>query len=234
MGKPHFVGWNRVGEGYYTKTTLNTEFGLKPLDESENDATLMAMTPAGWKKFNLFHINNTIEIKRRKVRELEINNLNIAEALYTINKSAKISRDTKTESYSKGEHSVVKRSKTRQEKLYQLKDSVIRKLLNEDKAKVSGFHKQKSQWNEKYHYLILIEFEGFSFHLPATEVDNLKELGEIQIISAEKTRSVNIKFFESVNLLEKFIQQEEVEQIGKIFERLEAYLTASTIKDVAV
>lgn len=227
MNKPHFVGWHKVEEGYYTKTRLNAEFGLKPIDEKENAATLRANTPAGWKNFNLFHIDNTIEIKRRKVMELEINNLNIAEALYTINKSAKVSRDTKAENYAEGNHSVVQQSKARQVKLYKMKDAVINKLLIEGKANTLGFHKQKSQWGEGYHYLILIEFEGFTFHLPTTEVNTLKELGEIEIIQAKKTRSVNIKFFESVNLLERFMQQkEEVGQIDKIFEFAEIYLTA--------
>lgn len=226
MNKPHFVGWDGIEEGYYTKTKLNTEFGLKPANEKENDATLEAYTPVGWRNFKLFHIDNTIEIKRRKVKELEINNSNIAEALYTINKSAKISRDTKNGNYTEGNHSVVQRSKTRQMKLYKLKDSVINKLLNKGKAKVLGFHKQKSQWNEGYHYLILIEFEGFTFHLPTAEVDKLKELGEIEIIPAKKTRNVTIKFYESVNLLERYVQhKEKVEQSDVVFEGSEIYRT---------
>ena len=42
---------------------------------------------------------------------------------------------------------------------------------------------------------------------PVFEGEDLRNLGEIGIIAAEKTRSVNIGFYESLNLLERYIKQ---------------------------
>ncbi len=210
MTKPHFIGWHQVENGYYTKTRLRNEFGLKPVDLQQYDATLKAKTPQGWKDFVLYHINNTVEIKRQKIADIEPTLTNIAEALYVINKSAKISRDTKVNNYSLNKHQVVAGAKTRQIQLYELKNAVIEKLLQEKKIFIIGYHKQQSNWKNGEIYLMLVKIEEFTFHLPVTKKDiqSYNYPGTIDKISAVKTRKTHLKFHESKRMLEKYIMSD--------------------------
>lgn len=212
MSIPHFVTWNKVEEGYYTKTKLRNDFGLKPRDEKDYDATLRAYMSGSWRDYVLYHIDDTVEIKRRKIADIEPTDQNLAEALYIINKSAKVSRDTKTENYTWGRHKIVATSKTRQNQLYEIKDAVIKKLLREEKMHIIGYHQQKSKWNGDNLYFLLGEIKGYQFHIPTGQhiVTSYNYLGEIERISAERTRQVSLKFFESKKMLEKYIAVEEV------------------------
>lgn len=207
MRKPHFVGWDKIEEGYFTKTTLKNEYGLKPRDVNEHDVTLKAYMQGKWRDFVLYHIDNTVEIKKRKIADIDPTIENLSQALYVINKSAKVSRDTKNENYQRRRHGIVSAAKKRQEHLYSLKDATLNKLLKEKLANVKGYHKQKSSYNDEYNYLILIEFGDFTFHKPSFpgQVENLVELGEVNKISSEKTFKAKINFFESEKLLEKYI-----------------------------
>lgn len=207
---PHFTGWKNVPDGYYTKTTLNREYGVKPIDLEEPDATLRAFGGGRWKDFMLYHIDNTKPVKRRKVKLLECTKRNLGESLYIINKSAKKSRDTKKVAYYSKQFQIVNASKTRQNKLYDLKAMVIQKLLDEDKATVLGYHEQQA-YNGDINYLKLLEVGGYTFHLPITkyEANGLKRLGEINIISAEPTRKTSINFYEAEKLLLHYIKNNE-------------------------
>lgn len=207
LTKPHFVTWNKIEEGYYTKTKLRDEFGLKPLDEKDYDATLKAYISGSWRDFVLYHIEKTIEIKRRKIADIEPTDENLANALYVINKSAKISRDTKVENYSRGKYNVVASSKTRQNQLYELKNATIKKLLREEKMEIVGYHEQKSARYGDMSYFLLGEIQGFQFHIPTQQqiAITYDYLGEIERITAERTREVSLKFFESRKMLDKYI-----------------------------
>ncbi len=202
---PHFTGWKNVPEGYHTKTALRRDMRLKPIDEDDHDATLRAIAGGKWKDFVLYHIDNTIEIKPRKVKLLEATDKSLAEALYIINKSAKTSRDTKQSNYYSRNFQVVGAAKTRQNKLYDLKDETISKLLDENRIKILGYHEQQA-YDGDTNFLLMLEIEGFSFHLPASEqqMAGLNKLGEIGIISAEKTREVAINFYEAEKLLKHY------------------------------
>lgn len=205
MEKPHYVKWATVPEGYYTKTRLKEEFGVKPFSELDYDATVKVYQQSKWQTFNLYHMDNTVEIKKRKVKVIEPTYKNIAESLYLINKSAKVSRDTKSKNYSSGNHSVVKRAKNRQSELYDLKTSVMAKLREENKLVTLGYHIQSFDHTERKVYLLLEELEGFTFHSPLdAKPDDLKELGEIEVISADKTVQTGVNFFEAKLLLETY------------------------------
>lgn len=198
--KPHFKGWNNIKEGYYTKTTLSRDYGLKPINEDDFDATLKAYAAGRWKDFVLYHIDNTIPIKKRKIQLLEQSDKNLAESLYIINKSAKKSRDTKQENYYSRNFQIVNASKTRQNKLYDLKDEVISKLLKENRINIVGYHTQKS-YDDNINYLMFLEMKGFTFHLPVckSQTQNLEQLGVIDIIPAEKTKTTSINFSKQKN-----------------------------------
>jgi hypothetical protein len=202
---PHFRGWNNIPEGYYTKTSLRRDMRLKPLNEDNPDATLRAMGGGRWKDFVLYHIDNTVEIKPRKVKLLEATDENLAEALYIINKSAKTSRDTKQSNYYDRNFQIVGAAKTRQNKLYDLKDEAISKLLEENRINIVGYHKQKA-FDGDINYLMMLELKGFTFHIPISEqeIKDLKLLGDIGVISAEKTREVNVNFYEAEKLLKHY------------------------------
>ncbi|GGK33125.1 hypothetical protein GCM10010965_27460 [Caldalkalibacillus thermarum] len=212
-----YVRWENVPEGYYTKTTLRRDKRLKPIDESKPDAFVKVFVGElfAWKRYNLYHISNCIPIKTRKrviVRDIPLTDDNIAEALYLINKSAKKSRDTKVESYFEGRHHIVKRAKTRQYKLYDLKNRVMDKLIREGKAVLKGYHVQSNDSHENT-YLKLYQVSQYSFHMLATkdEVEGLEFLGNIERVSSEKVKT-SLKFHEAVRLLERYLGDEEKEE----------------------
>ncbi|WP_285395261.1 YkyB family protein [Lysinibacillus sp. fls2-241-R2A-57] len=202
MEVPHFHSWKNIEEGYYTKTKLKNELGLKPFDESQYDATAKLYVNSKWGNYVLYHIDNCVEIKKRKVTEHPITLQNIAESLYLINKSAKVSRDTKKDNYHLKNHSFVQAAKTRQSKLYDLKVSVIKKLLSESEIEIKGYHTMFGG------FLMLLEINDFTFHLPVfkNEIANLTHLGVLENeISSERTRKVSLNFFEAENLLNRYI-----------------------------
>ncbi|WP_276211177.1 YkyB family protein [Heyndrickxia coagulans] len=192
--------WEDVPENLKTKTQLKA-LKRKPVGEPK----AMKIGYRG-KKYPLYDINETQVVKQRQtdISALEMTIHNIAESLYIINKLAKKSRDTKKINYFDRNYGVVNRAKTRQLKLYALKDAVLRKLLDENKAEMIGYHTQ----NEKK--LLLIQLEDYTFHLPAEQGQTkcLKHLGEIAIISAAATGKVTLKYNEAVKLLETFLQKD--------------------------
>lgn len=99
---------------------------------------------------------------------------------------------------------MVNRAKTRQLKLYALKNAVLRKLLDEMKAEMIGYHTQNGK------DLLLIQLEDYTFHLLAEQgqMKCLKHLGEIAMIPAAATRKVTLKYNETVKLLETFLQKD--------------------------
>ncbi|MBP3041876.1 hypothetical protein J9303_20885 [Bacillaceae bacterium Marseille-Q3522] len=91
----HFNRWNEVPSHLKTKTQLK-ELDLKPISELEYQATIIAKYNKRCSFYKLYDVNTACKpIKRRIVKEIEITDANIAESLYIINKSAKLSRDTK-------------------------------------------------------------------------------------------------------------------------------------------
>lgn len=137
---------------------------------------------------------------------LEPTDENIAQALYVINKSAKVSRDTKQKEYNNRNHSLCKGAKTRMQNHYDLKEAVMKKLIDENRMKYIGICKQKNKHSE--HYLAMYRMCGFVFHLPAdksmyTEENNI--LSDINgLISSEKTIKVNVKYHDAIRLLEQY------------------------------
>lgn len=141
---PRFIRWSKVPEHLKTKTQLK-ELGLKPLDESNFQATIKVRQNGATREFNLYDISLTRLIKRRitNIDDIEIKPETIAEALYVINKSAKKSRDTKEVNYDWGNHDIVSRAKIRQNSLYALKEEVLKKCIVNGFAEVMGYHTQK-------------------------------------------------------------------------------------------
>ncbi|WP_335871939.1 YkyB family protein [Bacillus sp. 2205SS5-2] len=212
---PTYVRWGNVPEGLATKTQMKNVYGLRVHNNAEVVAYVRAYAQGRWRDFNLYKIEDGIEIKKRVVdiSHIKISPSTIAEALYIINKSAKKSRDTKNHSYDSKKYSVVSRSKTRQLKLYNLKDAVINQLLELNQGEFLGYHRQVLQRENEdvTNYLKLYKLGNFTFHLPAfhSQVEGLKDLGEIGVISSDSI-SLDIKFHESVKLLETFIENKAI------------------------
>lgn len=137
---------------------------------------------------------------------LEPTDENIAQALYIINKSAKISRDTKQKKYNSNKYTLCKCAKTRMQNHYNLKKAVMRKLIDENRMKYIGICKQNNKHSANY--LDMYKMCGFVFHLPSdkskyTEENNI--LSDINgVISSEKTIKVNIKYNDAIKLLEEY------------------------------
>lgn len=145
-------------------------------------------------------------VKPKEIKLVECTTKNLAEALYLINKSAKISRDTKQMAYDHNKHRVCKASKTRSWNLYHLKDAVIKKMIEEGKAEYLGIHKQIINRHQVV-YLDFYQVADFTFHCPHSgEVEETEVMQNIieGEIGAEKTRKVSINFQQAVKLLEKY------------------------------
>lgn len=141
-----------------------------------------------------------------KTKKALLTDVNLAKSLYLINKSAKKSRDTKKLNYQHHNYGVVSRSKTRQNKLYALKNQAIQKLVQENKAKIIGYHIQKLRYSGEKVYLLLLEFAGYTFHLPINKTDakNYNFIGEIDLISADSAKN-DIKFNQAIDLIKCYI-----------------------------
>ena len=201
--------WEEVPENLKTKTQWCRE-KMKPIDESRPDAYIKKYFYNKWREFALYDRKNCVPVRavNRKIREIPMTVENIAEALYIINKSAKKSRDTKTENYKFGRYAVVNQSKTRQNHLYMLKDEVIDILEREGLAKVRGYHVQTFDYDKEC-YLKMYEIAGFTFHQPIDFIESskLQYLGAInEKISAQGVKTT-LKFNESINLLERFLNE---------------------------
>ena len=148
------------------------------------------------------------DIKTRKTKEIEMTDDNLAEALYIINKSAKVSRDTKTQAYEYGNFKICNSAKTRQVNLYNLKNKTLLKLDKQNKLKLIGIQKQII--DNKIIYLKLYEFKGYKFHLPIKENEINKNVPILDDILEEKIssdkRKTKITYNQAILLLKKFVQ----------------------------
>lgn len=150
---------------------------------------------------------------KMQTKKIEIPNLpqtdeNFGEALYIVNKSAKVSRDTKNKSYNDRKHTVCAQSKTRMLNLYHLKDAVINKLIAEGRMNYLGINKQVIS-DDKCNYLRLYEIGGFTFHVPCNVGDKIKKSELISsdidgVISAERKRKVSLNYNQAIYFLEKY------------------------------
>lgn len=200
-------------EQLYTKTQLRDRFHLKP-KKDERGRFISIYYDGRWRDYEFFYLSQTVEIKTRKpqeIRKFELSIENICEALYVINKSAKKSRDSKKDNYYMRRHGIVSRCKTRECELYSLKDEVMNKLIDEGKLELVGYHIQGCSMYLKYY-----KYSDYSFHLPSTkeEVEGLKNIGNIDgVISAVATRKVDIKYNEAIDLLYRYLDGSNEQQI---------------------
>ncbi|RYL92226.1 hypothetical protein ABNN70_10495 [Sporolactobacillus sp. Y61] len=140
---PKFHWWDEVPENLKTKTQWRKEH-FKVINENEIEAIIEYHAGTKLTRYKLYEKSNTKTTRRIiiKIDDIEPTDKNLSEALYLINKSAKKSRDTKGRNYSSGNHRVVHAAKTRQQKLYDLKDAVIAKLISENRMELLGYHTQ--------------------------------------------------------------------------------------------
>ena len=152
MIKINFKNWQKVEEynadnpaPIYCKAHLS-KMGLKPKDENIYAVHQVYNGHRNrWDAFRFYTLDNTVQKRKvkRTAREYEPTPENICEALYTVNKSAKKSRDTAQENYHIGEHGIVARAKTRKNKIYRLKDAVMKKLIADNILELKGYNTQK-------------------------------------------------------------------------------------------
>lgn len=197
-------------KGLYTKASLKRK-GLKPKDNT--GTWFNVYTNGRWKEFMFYTIEETETIKPRKepmIRDLEITPDNLCESLYVINKSAKKSRDSKQENYYKRNYGIVNRCKDRQEKIYELKNDVLLKMISEKIVSLNGYHVQL--YNGKRNILLFYTYKEFSFHIIDNFVDEkaMNFLGLIEsLISSKMTCKTEIKYNEAIKLLEKYLNTKE-------------------------
>ena len=121
------------------------------------------------KTYFMYSIPSIIRVNEEGIEEkaydIEPTDENLASALYLINKSAKISRDTKWKAYDDGKHGVCHAAKTRSENLYDLKDRAMKKLISEGRMTYVGINDQTME-GVHIAYLDQYVMGEFSFHIP--------------------------------------------------------------------
>ena len=213
-----YKGWSDVPGHLKTRTTLE-KLGLIPRFHDSPDAIVDVFDKNGYKKYYLYDINQCLPMENYtpRIDRIEMTTENLAEALYVVNKSAKRIRDSKRDDYSTGQHNRAKKSKLKEQELYHLKEKILSKMLEENRAEILGVHKQlvtnKSEY-EWENYLLLITIDDFSFHRPIKPKDIHKHpyLGEIELITAEKDRKTRLNFYEAVQLLEEYLDTPALEE----------------------
>ncbi len=195
-----------LGLTQYQARKLASQGKLEKIGEMYGDTCRSA---GGRKTYFMYSIPSIIRASGERIKvktyDVEPTDMNLVSALYLINKSAKVSRDTKWKAYAEGKHGVCHAAKTRAEKLYALKDRAMKKMVEEGKMRFVGVHDQK-MGGLHVAYLDKYAMEGFSFHIPHTgEVEKSEVIGVIDgEISAEKTRKVALTFNEAKYLLERY------------------------------
>ncbi|SNU06669.1 YkyB-like protein [Lachnospiraceae bacterium] len=168
-------------------------------------------TWGGKRTYNIYSMKDVIFAEVPQIHQVIIPDMtekNLEEALYLVNKSAKVSRDTKEQSYKCKNHKQVKASKTRSNNLYCLKDSALHKMIDEKRLHYMGVHKQIIGNQENYLSYYIGHF--YSYHIPCAEFDEKDYLGEIQgKISSEKTVKTDITFPQAVLLIKEYINKNE-------------------------
>jgi G3E family GTPase len=214
-----FKRWDEVPKEFKTKTGWS-EQGLKPKKNEKGEMFLIKVPlKQQYKPYEFFTIEQT-EPKRKITKnhfEGEITKELLAEALYVINKSAKKSRETKKANYDYAQglwfqrherrvtFGVVSTAKKREQRLYELKDEVIKKMHKDGLLKIKGYHLQTNPMGQIY--LILYETENFTFHVPTKEKPDFDFLGDIGIISSEVTVKTSIGFKIAEEILKKYLEK---------------------------
>ena len=200
-----YKSWAFVPDNIKTKTGWSKEG--KRIKKGEVGHFDKVYTYDKWRTFEFF-TENQVEDKRKVNRKpkppLEMTVENLATSLYLINKSAKVSRDSKSRFYFSNQHSKTKSAKTRQLNLYQLKDEVLEMTLLDEYAFVKGYHKIDNA------YFHLISFGGLTFHRPTTvdKIEGLAYLGDIENpISSEVKSEIKkgITLAQAKELLKRYI-----------------------------
>lgn len=214
-----YKSWSDV-PGYLKTRAKLEKLGLTPRFHDSPDAIIDVFDKYGYKKYYLYDISKCLPLENYVlcIDRIEMTTENLGEALYVINKSAKRIRDSKKDNYDLGQYDSVKRSKLKEQELYNLKEKVLSKMLAENRAEIIGIHKQivtnKSEYEWENH-LLLINVGEYSFHLPVKMKDIKKHpfLGEIDIITAEKDKKTKLTFTEAVKLLGKYIDTPTSEEM---------------------
>ena len=200
--------YNRTNENpIYCKAQLS-RMGLKPKADAKPTAHKVCYD-GRWKAYDFYTLDSVTEKRKvkRVITDLEVTPENLCAALYIINKSAKLSRDTAQSKYCIGDHGQAKRAKTRKIELYRLKDKTIRKFIDAGILELAGYNQQITT---RTSYLLLYRYKTYSFHVPCdVKPEGVAFCGEINdLISSQVTRDKLIKYSDAVRLLEKYCETE--------------------------
>jgi len=172
-------------------------------------------------------VANKLALQQMAAKE-SLDKEKVLNALYSVNKRAKEIRDNQakfaktmfrnedTDRYFTGSsslgHSILKRQKTRGNRLYQLKDEVIRKMAEIEGIKPKGYHLMGDE--NKYD---LWEIGGYRFHTPNATSTN--PLGEITgMIDATRKRSIPPRRAELI--LKEYLSQSQPKPLTDPLEAL--------------
>lgn len=151
-----------------------------------------------------------------QTEDVHVTDENICKALYIVNKEAKKMRDLKNNEYKENynyrdeslpEYSrqIVDRYKTEEIRLYDLKNYVIRKAIQDNILTLVGYHTQTKYGYKKYLLLYKSEY-GYTFHMPIIIKPDCELLGDIPVIPGDKNDN-GMSYYESIKLLRKYLKK---------------------------
>jgi hypothetical protein len=219
----------------YLKTTPTLrEMGLKPMNTRQPAGKLVLLETK--KEYKLYEVNKTKEIEKPLTKE------NLIIAIYTLNKAAKMrreevkeARDLATWSREIGDYKSCRlfahEAKTHEkgkESLYELKNKVIQKGMDDGIITFVGIHRQirnvqgkiydtpEDYENGNYHFedferetfLGCYQIGSYRFHtilsrVPENNQNEIKDLG-IWLSSATSTGCIKLK--DAIMILEKYLE----------------------------
>lgn len=203
-----------VAEDCYVKAHLK-EMELKPKKDAIPKSRRVCIG-GRWLHFDFYSLKDTEPIRKRNkvvIKDREINPDILCQSLYVINKSAKKSRDTKVRSYESREYGVVRRAKTRQNNLHELKNRAMQYMIYQGILQLRGYHIQTIGEYEEKRYLLMYSYSKYKFHevyRGNSAPMGIEYLGNIEsIIPAEAQLNLEIKYSDAVALLNKYIANTE-------------------------
>jgi len=110
--------------------------------------------------------------------------LQIAQALYIVNRHVKTAQNKKP--------------------LYQLKQNVLNKLIQQNYAQKKGLHFSENPKNSKQHSTTLVSFADYLFHIPTSADDkSLPHLGKLDF--TYQNPEVKMSLFQAKQILNDFV-----------------------------
>jgi len=161
-----------------------------------------------------------IDLSKRIIKSIEVikqvvSDDVLSQALYIVNKEAKINKDQKVIGYSTGNFDQMATHRAIERQLYELKDGALKRLLTSGKTQIIGV--DLLVLPHKTMQLLIFTFNGSTFHMPVENlgkkinIDSLPSVGNYDRRAwSHRPQLCSISKHEAVVILSNYVQFEGV------------------------